>query len=169
MNILETDRLALRWLGTGDAAFILRLLNDPSWLRYIGDRGVRTLDDAESYLRNGPLTMYARLGFGLYLVETKASTLPIGICGFVKRETLDDVDLGFALLPAFRGKRYAFESASATMAYGRRVLGLSRVVAITAPDNAPSIRLLERLGFGFERFVRLGEDDEELKLYAATA
>lgn len=169
MKILETDRLELRWLDTGDAAFILRLLNDPSWLRYIGDRGVRTVDDAKNYLRNGPIAMYARLGFGLYLVLTKAGALPIGICGFVRRETLDDVDLGFAFLPAFRGRRYAFESASAAMAYGRRTLGLSRVVAITAQDNAPSIRLLERLGFGFERLVRLGDDAEELKLYAAAA
>lgn len=167
MKILETDRLRLRWLDTGDAAFILRLLNDPSWLRYIGDRGVRTLDDAENYLRNGPIAMYARLGFGLYLVETKESALPVGICGFVRRETLDDVDLGFAFLPAFRGKRYAFESASATMDYGKSALGLLRVVAITAQDNAPSIRLLERLGFAFERLVRLGDDDEALELYAA--
>ena len=169
VKVLETERLVLRWLNTGDAAFILRLVNDPSWLKYIGDRGVRTQDDAESYLRNGPLAMYARLGFGLYLVATKEGALPIGICGFVKRDTLDDVDLGFAFLPPYRGQRYAFESAASTLAYGRSVLGLTRVVAITAPDNAPSIRLLERLGFRFERLVRLGDDAEELKLYAAAA
>lgn len=169
MKVLETERLVLRWLNTGDAAFILRLVNDPSWLKFIGDRGVRTREDAERYLRNGPLAMYARLGFGLYLVETKEGALPIGICGFVKREALDDVDLGFAFLPPFRGQRYAFESAASTLAYGRSVLGLARVVAITARDNAPSIRLLERLGFRFERMVRLGDDAEEVKLYAAAA
>ncbi len=167
MRILETERLVLRRLDTGDAAFIRRLVNEPAWLRYIGDRGVRTLEDAGKYLRDGPLAMYARLGFGLNLVETKDDMQPIGLCGFVKRDTLPDVDLGFAFLPEYWGKRYAFESASATMIHGRSVLELARIVAITAHDNLASIRLLERLGFAFERSVRLGDDDEELLLYAA--
>ena len=167
MKTLETDRLSLRWLATDDAAFIRRLVNDPSWLRFIGDRGVRTDDDARRYLEAGPLAMYAGLGFGLYLVETREGGQPIGLCGFVKRETLADVDLGFAFLPEFRGNGYAFEAASATMAFGSRALGLKRVVAITAQDNRPSIRLLERLGFGFERLLRLGDDADEVCLYAA--
>jgi len=167
VKVLETERLVLRRLDTGDAAFIRRLVNDPSWLRYIGDRGVRTLEDAGNYLRDGPLAMYARHGFGLNLVETKDDRQPIGLCGFVKRETLPDVDLGFAFLPEYWGKRYAFESASAMMTHGRSVLELARIVAITAQDNLASIRLLERLGFAFERTVRLGDDDEELRLYAA--
>ena len=167
MKVLDTERLSLRWLDAGDAAFIRRLVNEPSWLKFIGDRGVRTDDDARRYIESGPLAMYARLGFGLYLVETRGGGQPLGICGFVKRETLADVDLGFAFLPEFWGKRYAFEAASATMAYGGRTLELRRVIAITAQDNLPSIRLLERLDFRFERRLRLRDDAEELCLYAA--
>jgi RimJ/RimL family protein N-acetyltransferase len=167
MRILDTERLSLRWLDLGDAAFIRRLVNEPSWLRYIGDRGVRTDDDARRYLEKGPLAMYAGSGFGLYLVETRSTREPIGMCGFVKRETLPDVDLGFAFLPEYWGRGYAFEAAAATMAFGGSTLGLKRVVAITAQDNRASIRLLERLGFRFERLLRLGDDAEELCLYAA--
>ena len=167
MKILDTERLSLRWLAPDDAAFIRRLVNEPSWLRFIGDRGVRNDDDARRYLEKGPLAMYAAMGFGLYLVATRNGVAPIGICGFVKRETLPDVDLGFAFLPEFWGRNYAFEAASATMAFGGRALGLQRVVAVTAQGNRPSIRLLERLGFHFERRMRLGDDAEELSLYAA--
>lgn len=167
MKILDTERLSLRWLAPGDAPFVRRLVNEPSWLRFIGDRGVRTDDDARRYLEKGPLAMYASMGFGLYLVQMRASGEPMGICGFVKRETLDDVDLGFAFLPEFWGRNYAFEAASATMAFGGSTLGLKRVVAITARDNRASIRLLERLGFRFERLVRLEDDAAELCLYAA--
>jgi len=166
--VIETDRLILRWLGDADAAFILQLLNEPSWLRYIGDKGVRTLRDAENYIRKGPREMYERLGYGLYLVETKQRGEPIGICGLIKREMLEDVDLGFAFLPEFWGKRYAFESATATMAYGKSALGLARIVAITSHDNHPSVGLLKRLGFQFERRVRLNAAGPELELYAAT-
>ena len=169
MKVLETERLVLRWLSTGDSAFILELVNEPSWLKFIGDKRVATLEDAASYIRNGPLEMYARLGFGLYLVELKESAEPIGICGLIKREALEDVDLGFAFLPRFWGKRYAFESASATLSFGRRVLGFSRIVAITSPDNVPSVKLLERLGFQFERTLQLVANGEALELYATAA
>ncbi len=167
MKILDTERLSLRRLASDDAAFIRRLVNEPAWLRFIGDRGVRDDDDARRYLEKGPLAMYATMGFGLFLVETRDGGAPMGLCGFVKRETLPDVDLGFAFLPAFWGQGYAYEAAAATMAFGHRTLGLARVVAITAPYNQPSIRLLERLAFRFERRVRLGDDAEELCLYAA--
>jgi RimJ/RimL family protein N-acetyltransferase len=159
--------LTLRWLSTGDSAFILELVNEPSWLKYIGDKGVHTIEDAENYIRNGPLEMCERLGFGLYLVETRAGAEPIGLCGLIKRDTLDDVDLGFALLPRFWGRQYAFESASAALSHGRNVLGISRIVAITSPDNHRSVNLLERLGFRFERTMRLNATDE-VKLYAST-
>jgi len=168
MHVLETERLVLRQLDERDAAFILQLVNEPSWLQYIGDRGVRTLQDAERYIRDGPVAMYARLGFGLWLVALKETLEPIGICGLIKRDALPDVDLGFALLPRFWGKGYALESASATVAYGKARLGLSRVVAVTTKSNHASGRLLEKLGFRFERLVRLAEDGEELKLYAAS-
>jgi RimJ/RimL family protein N-acetyltransferase len=167
MLVFETDRLILRRMSADDAPFILELLNDPSWLRFIGDRGVRTLEDARQYIRNGPVEMYQRLGFGLYLAELKEEHVPIGICGLLKRDSLEDVDIGFALLPNFRARGFAFEAASATMAYGKNVLGLTRVVAITSPDNERSARLLEKLGFRFERMMTLPDDASEVRLFAA--
>jgi len=167
VRVLETERLILRRLHAGDAPFIVELLNDPAWLEHIGDKGVRTLDDARKYLETGPLEMYARLGFGLYLAEGKGNGEPVGLCGVLKRESLEHVDLGFALLPRFRGMGLAFEAASGTMEYALNVLGLSRLVAITSQNNLPSGRLLEKLGFRFERNVRLAADGEELRLYGA--
>ena len=166
MIVIETARLKLRRLCAEDAPFILRLLNDPGWLRFIGDRGVRTLDDARSYLLNGPVAMYARHGFGLYLTERSFDGVPIGMCGLIKRDTLDDVDIGFAFLPDFSGVGYAQEAAAATMAYGKRAFGLTRIVGITSQDNERSIKLLEKIGLTFERLRRLSEGDEEIMLFA---
>ena len=165
-TVLETDRLVLRKLSPEHSGFILVLLNDPSWLRFIGDRGVRTLEDARKYILDGPVDSYERVGFGMYLTELKESGEPIGICGLVKREALDDVDIGYAFLPQFRGKGLAFEAASAVMAYGRGVLGLGRIVAVTAPDNDASIRVLKKLGMHYERKVRLSADGDEISLFA---
>lgn len=167
MSVLETERLVLRRATAEDDQFILELLNDPSWLRYIGDRGVRTLDGARDYILKSLVAMYERLGFGLYLVELKGEGLPLGLCGLIKRESLEDVDLGFAFLPEFRGKGYARESALAVMEYARRTFGLGRLAAITSPDNHVSARLLEKLGFHFERMIKLSGDDAEVKLFAA--
>jgi len=165
LKVLETDRLILRRLTTDDAEFILRLLNEPSFLRYIGDKGVRTLMDARDYILNGPVDMYNRLGFGLYLTELKEGNVPIGVCGLIKRDNLEDVDIGFAFLPRFWAKGYAYESASAVMTYGKDVLGLKRIVAITSPDNHASARLLEKLGLQFDRMLRLSENSEEVRLF----
>lgn len=148
---LETERLELRELAAPDAAFILELVNDPDWLRNIGDRGVRSLDDARAYIANGPAASYARFGFGLWRVRVKDTPEAIGICGLLKRDTLDDVDIGFAFLPAARGKGYALEAAKATLDCARDRVGLTRVVGIVSPHNAASITLLERLGMRFER------------------
>ena len=167
MEVASTGRLRLRRLDDGDARFMLELVNDPSWIRYIGQRDVKSVDDARRYIADGPAAMYARVGFGLYAVELKHSGEAIGLCGPIKRETLDDVDIGFALLPRYRGQGYALEAAGAVMAYGWSVLGLRRIVAILSKDNDRSRRLLEKLGFGFERTVRLRADDDELDLYAA--
>lgn len=164
-KILETDRLILRKLSVDDAAFILKLVNDPLWLRFIGDRGVHTLADARDYILKGPVAMYARLGFGLYLVERKRDGPPLGICGLIKRDALEDVDLGFAFLPEYRAQGYAYESAAAVLAYGQSVLGLKRIVAITSPDNDRSANLLEKLGFTFEKMFQLPAADE-VKLFA---
>jgi len=167
VRVLETERLTLRRLHAGDAPFIVELLNDPAWLEHIGDKGVRTRDDALGYLEKGPLEMYARLGFGLYLAESKGNGEPVGLCGLLKRESLEHVDLGFALLPRFRSMGLAFEAAAGTMKHARMALGLSRLVAITSQTNLPSGRLLEKVGFRFERNVRLATDGEELRLYVA--
>ncbi len=169
MNILETDRLFLRRLAPDDAEFMLDLLNQPSFIQFIGDRGVRTVEAARAYILNGAVKSYERNGFGLYLTALKESGVPIGICGLVKRDALENVDVGFAFLPQFWLKGYAYESASAVMDYGRNVLGLLRIVGITAPDNAGSIRVLEKIGLRFERMIRLSADDIELKLFAPEA
>ena len=167
VNVLETDRLVLRRISPEDAEFILELLNEPSFLRFIGDKQVRTVADARNYILTGPLQSYEQFGFGMYLTELKESAVPIGICGLLKRETLADVDIGFAFLQQFWGKGYGFESARAMMNHGKDVIGLKRIVAITSPDNDASIALLEKLGLRFERLTKLTEDAPEVKLFAA--
>lgn len=169
MKVLETERLILRWMSAGDAVFILELLNDPDWLRFIGDKGVTTIEAARAYIQQGPTAMIVRHGFGLYLTELKESGVPIGMCGLIKRDGLDDVDIGFAFLAKYREKGYAYEAAAATIEYGMKTLRLPRIVAITMPDNRSSIRLLEKLGMRFERPVRLPGDAEELSLFAIDA
>ena len=166
MNVIETDRLVLRKLTIDDAVFILDLLNQPSFIQFIGDRGVRTLDDARDYLSKRLINSYERFGFGLYLTLLRESGIPIGICGLVKRELLENVDVGFAFLPQYWSKGYAFESAFAVLAYARNTLGLKRIVGIATPDNHGSIRVLEKIGLRFEKMVKLSEDDVELKLFA---
>ena len=166
MKIFETERLVLRELCTSDAGFILQLVNEPSWLRYIGDKGIKTVEAARDYIQKGPVQMYARFGFGLWLVELKQGTVPIGICGLIKRETLEDVDIGFAFLPSHWRKGYAFESASATLSHGRKAFGLKKIVAIMSPDNYTSHCLLQKLGFRFERTSRLSTNTPEIKLYS---
>ena len=166
MVVFETDRLVLRRLTVDDSPFILRLLNEPSFLQHIGDRGVRNVADAKQYILSGPVASYDRHGFGLFLVELKESRTPIGICGLLKRDALDDVDLGFAFVPESWSKGYAFESTTATLAYAHDAQHLKRVVAITSPDNVASINLLVKLGFYFDRMVLMPGEKTEVKLFA---
>lgn len=161
---IETARLLLRPLTLADASPTLALLNDPDYIRFIADRGARTLDDARRYLEQGPLAMYARHGFGLLAVERRGDGASLGVCGLLRRDHLADVDLGFALLPEHRSHGYAREAAEATLAWGRKRLGLSRVVAIVAAENEASLALLRRLGFRRERALEL--DGETVELYA---
>lgn len=169
MRVLETGRLSLRHFEAADAAFMLQLLNDPSFIRNIGDRGVRTEDAALRYTLDGPIASYERHGYGLYVVELKSTGEPAGICGLVKRDYLEDPDIGFAFLPAYWHQGYAFESAAAVKAYAFEVLRVPRVLAITSPDNSSSIRLLEKLGLGFQRMISPPGRDEVLRLFSIEA
>jgi ribosomal-protein-alanine N-acetyltransferase len=169
MSLIETERLSLRQFVPEDAPFILELLNEPSFIQNIADRGVRTLADARRYIEDGPIASYAKHGFGLYLVTLRESGVPIGMCGILKRAGLADADIGYALLPRFWSQGYAAEAAAAVLAYGRTVLGLARIVAITAPDNDSSIRLLEKLGYRFEQMVRLPNIEGESRLFLPAA
>jgi len=175
MTVLETERLRLRRFATADeggaptdadSAFVLKLLNQPGYLRFIGDKGVRDLVGARAYLETGPIASYARHGFGLYLIERKEEGDPIGLCGLIRRENLPDVDLGYALHSAFEGKGYAVEAARAVLRYGLEDLGIRRIVAITTLDNAASMGLLAKLGFRLEGPVRLDDDGPTLNLFA---
>jgi len=166
LKVLETKRLILRQFSRADAGLILELLNEPSFLQNIGDRGVRTLSDAERYIETGPVASYARNGFGLYLIVLKESNESIGMCGLIKREALEDVDVGYAFLPRYWSKGYAIESVLGVMEYAKNIVHLKRVVAIVDPNNQGSIRVLEKAGFTLEKMVRLSTDDIELKLFA---
>jgi RimJ/RimL family protein N-acetyltransferase len=169
VKILETERLVVRRLVLDDAAFLLELLNEPAFLQNIGDRGARTLTDARRYIARGPVASYRKFEFGLYLVELKNLGAPIGICGLLKRDWLDDVDIGFAFLQKYWSQGYARESAAAVMHYGWTTLRLPRIVAITKPNNQASINLLEKLGLRFEKNIAQPDQGGENKLFAASA
>lgn len=165
MNILETPRLILRKLTLEDADFIFELVNEPAFIEFIGDKGVRDFAGAGKYLREGPLASYAKHGFGLWLVALKDGGTPIGMCGLLQRDTLEHPDLGFALLTYHGGKGYAFESAAAVLDHGRNILKLGTIVAVTAPENSASIRLLDKLGFRFDRMITLPGYAESSRLF----
>jgi RimJ/RimL family protein N-acetyltransferase len=163
-QIIVTERLVLREVNINDADFILGLLNSKGWLQFIGDRNVRSLPDAEKYIADRIVKSYIDHGLGLYLVELKTSGTAIGLCGLIKRETLDDIDIGFAFLPEYTGFGYAYEAAISTLKFAFEALGINRLVAITTPDNVNSIKLLEKIGMQFEKKI-LFEEKEELFLF----
>ncbi|MBL0594780.1 GNAT family N-acetyltransferase [Aeromonas veronii] len=162
--MITSSRLILREMIVTDAPFILELLNDGDFYRYIGDRGIRTLEQAQEYIQQGPAVSYARYGHGLYLVERKEDGASLGICGLIKRDTLEQVDIGYAFLPQYRGQGYAIEAAQAALADGKSRLGIGQVVAIVTPGNERSIGLLAKLGLVRSRLVKLSEDADECLL-----
>lgn len=164
--VIETERLILRKFTLDDAAFMLELLNTSAWLRFIGDRGVRTIEEAEQYLLNGNIKSYQEYGFGFYVVVVKETNESIGICGIKKREELDDIDIGFGFFPQFVGKGYGYEAASATLDYAINILKIKRIVAIVDPENAASISLIKKIGLQFEKMVQLSRKDIELMLFS---
>ncbi len=163
--IAETEHLALRQLTLEDAPFVIELLNQPSFLKYIGDKEVRNVADAHRYLRTGPLASYEKNGYGLFWVGEKATGKPVGICGLIKRESLEDADIGFAFLPEHCRKGYASESGRAVLEHSKRVMGLQRVVAIVQPENQASIGVLEKLGFRYEKMIDVEEKPRTLQLF----
>ena len=165
MHILATARLNLRTVEPGDAAFYLALLNDPEFVEQLGDRGLRTLDDAQEALLAGPIAMQEERGHSLYVVALKDTQVPIGMCGLIKRDSLDGVDIGYAFLPAWRGQGYAFEAGTAVLGFAPS-LGFKRVLAITSPNNIASNYLLRKMGMRFERFVHLAPGDAGTNLYS---
>jgi RimJ/RimL family protein N-acetyltransferase len=164
MNVLETARLELREFTMRDGPFVLQLLNEEGFMRFIGDKGVRSLADARDYIRQGPGASYRQHGFGLYLTSLRDGT-PIGMCGLVKRDTLADVDVGFAFLERYWSKGYCSEAAAAVLDYGLKTLGLKRIVAITALENHGSMAVLTKIGLRFEKRVRLVEGGPEVNLF----
>jgi ribosomal-protein-alanine N-acetyltransferase len=168
MNLIHTRRLTLRPLALSDAAFILELLNTKDWIQYIGDRDVRNMDGARNYISSGPQASYETYGHGLMCVVLNAGEVPLGICGLIKREWLPTPDIGFAFLPQFYGKGYALEAANAIMENAASDLHIKKIAAITSPENIRSIKLLEKIGLGFEKMVHTPGDEEPLMLFSTT-
>ena len=167
MAVIETERLSLSQLTLDDCDFIIELLNEPSFSRYIGDKGVRTADDARQYLEEGPIRQYREFGYGLYRVAERGTGQSVGICGLVNREAFDIPDLGFAFLKAFWSLGYATESSAAVMRHARDELGMDRVIAMADGENQRSTRVLDKLGFTFETMVTMPDETEAVRQYVA--
>ena len=163
--MLETDRLSLRWLNLDDAGLMLAIWNDPAFVRHVGDRGIRTIEEAHEAMTAGVLLLYEKYGYGPYRMAVKDDDTPIGICGLFKRDNLDDPDLGYGVLPEYCGKGFAYEASRAIIGYARAELQLKRLVAIISPENQPSIGLIRKLGFRFERMQRMHDDEDEASIY----
>jgi RimJ/RimL family protein N-acetyltransferase len=164
--ILETERLLLVEFTPDDATFIIELLNSEGWLKYVGNRNINTTEDAIKYLQNGAIKNYSENGFGFWKVVLKNELIPIGMCGLVKREHLEHVDIGFAFLPQYFGKGYAYEAAAPTLQFGFDK-GFKNISAITIPDNLKSIALIEKLGLKFEKRFFMSDDKDELMLFVS--
>ena len=167
MKIAETERLLISEITLDDASFLLELVNTPNWIKFIGDRHIKTLEQAEESIINNYIKSYQTNGFGFYKLQLKEeNNITIGTCGLLKRDTLDHVDIGFAMLPNFEGKGFGFESSQAVLNVAKEKFNLDKIVAITLPTNTNSIKLLEKLGLSFEKRVKPFEDDQELLLFA---
>ena len=164
-TVIETQRLFLRRLMRDDAEFIRSLLNEPSWLEFIGNKKVYTLNDAKKYIELTPMTMYERYGFGLFLVCDKGSSVPMGLCGLMKRDNLDDADLGYAFLPEFCHKGFAIEAVESVLGYAKNTHQLSQILTLSKSSNEASIKLLKKVGFLFDRDLKLLENEENLHIY----
>ena len=156
----------MRWLQPGDEELLLAVWNDPAFIRNVGDRGIRTIEQATEAMAAGPLKLYENYGYGPFRVALADSDEPIGICGLFRRDNLEDPDIGFGLLPAHCGKGLAYEAAAAVSEHAQTSLGLDRMIAIVSPGNEPSIGLIRKLGLNFEKMLLMPGDDEEVCLYS---
>ncbi len=164
--IVDTERLELRWLTLDDAPMMLAVWNDPAFMQFVGDRGVRTLEEAQLSLQTGPMNLYVEHGYGPFRVIRRIDGASMGICGLFRRDGLDEPDIGFALLPEYCGEGFAYEASIAVLDHAREVLDLPRVTAIVSPENSASIRLLEKLGLHYDKLMRLPGDDKDVSLYS---
>lgn len=163
--ILETERLQLRWLTLDDTPMMFAVWNDPTFMRFVGDRGIRSLEEAEASMQQGPLHLYVEYGYGPFRVICQDDGADMGVCGLYRRDGLDDPDIGFAFLPEFRGKGFGYEASVAVLDHAREVLKLPRITALVAPENAASIALLGKLGLRYDKPMRLPGDDEDVSFY----
>ena len=163
--MLETERLQLRWLTLDDAPLMLAIWNDPAFIRHVGDRGIRTVEEARAGMVTGAMQLYEKYGYGPYRVAHKDDDTAIGICGLFRRDSLDEPDIGYGVLPEYCGKGYAYEASRAVMEFARSDLALARLIAIISPNNEPSIGLIRKLGLRFERMHRMQEDEDEVCIY----
>jgi RimJ/RimL family protein N-acetyltransferase len=162
MTVLETERLQILEFKKKDAKFVFDLVNEPAWIEFIGDKNVKTLNDASNFIEHKLQLSYKENGFGLFLVQLKELNIPIGMCGLVNRPELDDIDVGFAFLAKHRKKGYAFESSKAMLDYAKNTLKINKIVAITNPNNMASGKLLEKLGFTFDKLIDLSKDGKDM-------
>ena len=166
MLILETHRLQLAEADLNDAEFIFKLLNSPNWIQYIGDRGIKTLDDAKKYIQNSLIKSYTENDFGLYVMKRKDMHETIGLCGLIKRDELEHPDIGFAILPEFENKGYTCEAAAAILKHADEKLKLKTILAITSKENVKSIKVLEKIGLHYTSLTTLPNEDIEILLYS---
>ena len=162
MLILKTNRLKLLEFEKSDSQFILELLNEPAWIEFIGEKNVHTINDAESFIEHNLIPSYKKNGFGLYAVKLKDDNTPIGMCGLLNRPGLSDIDLGFASLSKYQRLGFAYESSIAILNYSKTVLKINKVVAITNSNNTASAKLLEKLGFRFDKLIDLSDDGKDI-------
>lgn len=169
MSVIETSRLRLREASVADAEFIFALMTEPAYLQLIGDRGIRTVEDARAYIRDKFLPSYAKFGYGSYIVELKPSGPPIGVCGLMRRDSLEHPDIGYAFRREHGGHGYAYEAAAAVPAHGFEQLGMKTILGITSPENHASVRLLEKLGLRYQKMIRVPPNDRDSMLFSVGA
>jgi RimJ/RimL family protein N-acetyltransferase len=166
MDIFETERLVIKQATLNDSNFFFRLLNSPNWIEFIGDRGIKTEEDARTYIRNSLIDSYEKRGYGLYKMCLRENEVPIGICGFLKRDYLENVDIGFAVLPEYEGKGYTLEASKSMLEFGKLKLNMDTILAITTKENIKSRSLLQKIGLTEVGKIKPNEKEEELLLYS---